>query len=219
MYRRAYVNTYDGKDVRWHRNGLLGQIRSISYLAFIYFRERILKKWLKGIFCYQSLLHWKLSLLLCWKLLAGLLSWCPVSHSLLGWAHASIFSPSRWCFSLSALHMLFGLAGTALTELVAVVIWHEQLDLTTGLGILLIIAGVILLNIRSITNWVWKHHYAKNISKIELWLRFQAMCEDIAHSFFLVVKQVFGAGILNIFKICLRGGACYRRGHFPICSG
>ncbi|WP_245582737.1 hypothetical protein [Selenomonas ruminantium] len=50
------------------------------------------------------------------------------------------------------MHMLFGLAGTALTALVAVVIWHEQLDLTTGLEILLIIVGVILLNIRSITN-------------------------------------------------------------------
>lgn len=42
--------------------------------------------------------------------------------------------------------------GTALTALVAVVIWHEQMDFTTGLGIVFISVGVILLNIRSITN-------------------------------------------------------------------
>ena len=63
-----------------------------------------------------------------------------------------IFSKSLMLLPLGIAYAIWAGVGTVLMALVAVVIWHEQLDLTTGLGILLIIAGVILLNIRSITN-------------------------------------------------------------------
>ena len=62
-----------------------------------------------------------------------------------------IFSKSL-LLPLGIAYAIWAGVGTALTALVAVFIWHEQMDLTTGLGILFIIIGVILLNIRSITS-------------------------------------------------------------------
>ena len=63
-----------------------------------------------------------------------------------------IFSKSLLLLPLGIAYAIWAGVGTALTALVAVFIWHEQMDLTTGLGILFIIIGVILLNIRSITS-------------------------------------------------------------------
>lgn len=63
-----------------------------------------------------------------------------------------IFSKSLLLLPLGIAYAIWAGVGTALTALVAVFIWHEQMGLTTGLGILFIIIGVILLNIRSITS-------------------------------------------------------------------
>lgn len=63
-----------------------------------------------------------------------------------------IFSKSLLLLPLGIAYAIWAGVGTALTALVAVFIWHEQMDLTTGLGTLFIIIGVILLNIRSITS-------------------------------------------------------------------
>ena len=63
-----------------------------------------------------------------------------------------IFSKSLLLLPLGIAYSIWAGVGTALTALVAVFIWHEQMDLTTGLGTLFIIIGVILLNIRSITS-------------------------------------------------------------------
>ena len=38
--------------------------------------------------------------------------------------------------------------GTALTALIAVVVWQESINIYTGMGILLIIMGVVLLNLK-----------------------------------------------------------------------
>lgn len=63
-----------------------------------------------------------------------------------------IFSKSLLLLPLGIAYAIWAGVGTALTALVAVFIWHEQMDLTTGSGILFIIIGVILLNIRNITS-------------------------------------------------------------------
>ena len=61
-----------------------------------------------------------------------------------------IFSKSLMLLPLGIAYAIWAGVGTALTALVAVVIWHEQIDITTGVGIVFIIVGVIMLNIRSI---------------------------------------------------------------------
>lgn len=61
-----------------------------------------------------------------------------------------IFSKSLMLLPLGIAYAIWAGVGTAVTALVAVVIWHEQIDFTTGVGIVFIIVGVIMLNIRSI---------------------------------------------------------------------
>ncbi|RFU61049.1 DMT family transporter [Peribacillus glennii] len=66
------------------------------------------------------------------------------------------FGLSFYCLSLSLQFIPLSIAyaiwsgvGTAITAAIGVVIWKEQISIYTVLGILLIIGGVILLNLKS----------------------------------------------------------------------
>lgn len=67
------------------------------------------------------------------------------------------FSVAFYSLSLSLQQIPLGIAyaiwsgvGTAATALIGFLVWKEKLSLTTVFGVLLIIAGVIVLNLRTV---------------------------------------------------------------------
>ena len=58
------------------------------------------------------------------------------------------FSQALQLIPLSIAYAIWSGAGTALTAVIAVLIWKESINIYTAIGIILIISGVALLNIK-----------------------------------------------------------------------
>ena len=58
------------------------------------------------------------------------------------------FSKTLTMLPLGVSYAIWAGLGTALTAILSVVLWKETLDFQTGAGILFIIVGVVLLNLR-----------------------------------------------------------------------
>lgn len=63
-----------------------------------------------------------------------------------------LFSKSLMILPLGIAYAIWAGVGTAMTAVIAVVVWHEEVSWSMVLGIGLIIGGVVLLNLRSISN-------------------------------------------------------------------
>ncbi|MDU4959449.1 MAG: multidrug efflux SMR transporter [Sporomusaceae bacterium] len=59
-----------------------------------------------------------------------------------------VLSQALTSIPLSTAYAIWSGVGTALTALIGVFVWKEQFDLYTGLGIVLIIFGVVILNLK-----------------------------------------------------------------------
>lgn len=59
-----------------------------------------------------------------------------------------LLSQALMSIPLSVAYAIWSGVGTALTALIGVLVWKEQLNIYTGLGIVFIIFGVVLLNLK-----------------------------------------------------------------------
>ena len=60
-----------------------------------------------------------------------------------------VFSKTLTMIPLGVAYAVWAGLGTAMTAILAVVIWHERMDIYMTAGIAFIIVGVVLLNVRS----------------------------------------------------------------------
>jgi multidrug transporter EmrE-like cation transporter len=83
----------------------------------------------------------------------GFSKWGPLIGVIIGYVVAFYFlSLAIEQIPLGIAYAIWSGVGTALTVVIGIWIWEEKLTMTAGLGILLIIAGVILLNLKSNTH-------------------------------------------------------------------
>ncbi|API93638.1 multidrug resistance protein EbrB [Virgibacillus pantothenticus] len=82
------------------------------------------------------------------KLSNGFSNLLPTISFIIGFGFAFYFlSLSLKTISLSLAYAIWSGVGTALTALIGIVLWEEPFSYLTGLGLVAIIGGVILLNI------------------------------------------------------------------------
>lgn len=83
----------------------------------------------------------------------GFTKWLPSVCFVIGMGGSFYFlSQALVQVPLSVAYAIWSGVGTALTALVAIVLWKEHFDIYTFAGIGLIIAGVVILNLKSATH-------------------------------------------------------------------
>ncbi|MEJ8306994.1 multidrug efflux SMR transporter [Saccharibacillus sacchari] len=84
------------------------------------------------------------------KLTEGFTNWIPAVFFMIGMGSAFFFlTMTLRHLPLSLAYAIWAGVGTALTAVVGVVLWKENFNLLSGLGLILIIGGVVFLNFSS----------------------------------------------------------------------